>query len=100
MAECEQSSVSCPKPHSTPTSSPHPPPIQAKTEANELVEGYRAEKEAAFNSKSADLLVMDDGTGIEAETAQEIGQMKADYAKNRDATIEMMMGLVTNVTLK
>mmetsp|Transcript_21561 Transcript_21561/g.38738 ORF Transcript_21561/g.38738 Transcript_21561/m.38738 type:complete len:107 (-) Transcript_21561:164-484(-) len=73
---------------------------QAKTEAGELVEGYRLEKDAAFNSKSADLLVMDDGASIEAETAQEINQMKADYAANKQATIDYMMNLVTTVTLK
>ena len=73
---------------------------QAKAEAADLVETYRQEKEAQFSTKSQDLLVIDDAAGIEAETAADIQTMQADYAKNKAATIDYMMGLVTNVTLK
>lgn len=70
---------------------------QAKLEANELVEQYKAEKETLFQQQSADNVVSEDAAALEASTQQEIQQMQENYNANKQAAISMIMGFVKTV---
>uniref|UniRef100_A0A7S2RMV1 V-type proton ATPase subunit G n=1 Tax=Rhizochromulina marina TaxID=1034831 RepID=A0A7S2RMV1_9STRA len=70
---------------------------QAKVEAKQVVDGYRGEKDAAFEGRSAELQVGDEFAALEAQTQQEIAQMRSDFATNKESVAQMLLQHVTSV---
>jgi hypothetical protein len=56
---------------------------QAKTEAAEVVEKYRLEKEAEFKAKASSTNLSAESGALEQQTAADITQMNASFEKNK-----------------
>jgi ATP synthase subunit G len=75
---------------------------QAKVEANELIEGYRAEKQKEFNNM---LLSKGGSSGdfsakLQAETKADITRMEASFQKNSQKAIDVLLSKCCEVSLE
>eukprot|EP01083_Nonionella_stella_P138658 421984_1 len=73
---------------------------QAKTEAAEVVEKYKADKEEEFRSKASSTNVNAEAGALEEKTAADIAQMKVSFEKNKQDVIQMVLSHVTNVNIE
>ena len=72
---------------------------EAKTEAAQIVEQYRLDKERDFESKSTKTGMSEEMLTRKRETEDEIVQMQKQFAQNKDDVIKMILGHVTTVNL-
>ena len=75
---------------------------QAKVEAQVLIDAYRAEKQEEFNN-----MVLSKGGSqgnssqkLQSETTAEITAMKADYSKNCNKAVDVLLSKCCEVSLE
>lgn len=64
---------------------------QAKTEAAQVVEKYKADKEEEFRSKASSTNVNAEAGVLEEQTAADIAQMKVSFEKNKQVLLMFLI---------